>query len=144
MTISKAFHVENEAALQNVANYLTQIHPNGGLITLDGDLGAGKTALARTLIRTLTQNPTQDVPSPTYTLLQTYDTPTGEIWHFDLYRLQDPDEIYELGWEDALIPQNLIIIEWPARIAPLLPHLRTHINITITSPTTREVLITHA
>lgn len=143
MTISKRFHVENEAALADAAAYLANITANGGLITLHGDLGAGKTALTRTLIRHITRTPDADVPSPTYTLLQTYDTSALHIWHFDLYRLKSPDEIYELGWEDALAPHNLVILEWPVRIAPLLPANRIDVAITITSPTTRDITVQH-
>lgn len=143
MTISKVFHVENEAGLHNVASYLATLHKNGGLITLVGDLGAGKTALTRALIRTLTNNPDHDVPSPTFTLLQTYDTPDTQIWHFDLYRLKDADEIFELGWEDAMSDGNLVILEWPDRIAPMLPLSRTQIDIKITSPTSRTITVQH-
>jgi tRNA threonylcarbamoyladenosine biosynthesis protein TsaE len=88
------------------------------IIALHGTLGAGKSVFARALIRRLTQIPDIEVPSPTFTLVQTYEFPLGTIWHFDL--LTHPDEIFELGWEDAL-SDGLIILEWPQRLAHYLP-----------------------
>ncbi len=87
----------------------------GDVIFLDGDLGMGKSVFSRALIRTLTGEPDMDVPSPTFTLVQTYDAPQCQIWHFDLYRIKSPDEIWELGWEDAL-GHDIILVEWPSRL----------------------------
>lgn len=103
----------------------------GDTICLHGNLGMGKSVFARALIRTLTGNPEQEVPSPTFTLLQTYDTPMGEVWHFDLYRLKDPEEVYELGWEEALAG-TISIIEWPERLGYLLPADRIDIHLSAT------------
>ena len=66
----------------------------GDVVCLYGDLGMGKSVFARSLVRTLTGNPQQEVPSPTFTLVQTYNSVQGEIWHFDLYRLKEPNELY--------------------------------------------------
>lgn len=87
------------------------------VLYLDGDLGMGKSSLARGLIRSLT-NPDQDVPSPTFTLIQSYDAPAFEILHLDLYRLKSPEEVYELGLDDAL-PHAVLLIEWPDRLGHL-------------------------
>lgn len=143
MANSKTFQVKNEAELGAVAAELAAKLAKGGVVALKGDLGAGKTALARALIRHLTGHADQDVPSPTYTLLQTYDAGDMPIWHFDLYRLKSPDEIYELGWDDALAPGNLVLIEWPQRIEGYLP---THTTIDITAPstTTRDITVIYA
>ncbi|MFP4098738.1 MAG: tRNA (adenosine(37)-N6)-threonylcarbamoyltransferase complex ATPase subunit type 1 TsaE, partial [Alphaproteobacteria bacterium] len=63
-----------------------------------------------------------EVPSPTFTLLQTYDSKLGVLWHFDLYRLCDPDEIYEIGWEEALgRDDGVVLVEWPERLGDLMP-----------------------
>jgi len=130
MAISKTFHIESEDALHGVAADLAPYLEKGAVIALEGDLGAGKTAFSRALIRYLCGDTTLDVPSPTFTLLQTYDTPKGEVWHFDLYRLKDPEEVFELGWEDALATANLVLVEWPARIGTLLPHDAIHVTLT--------------
>ncbi|MBK1699308.1 tRNA (adenosine(37)-N6)-threonylcarbamoyltransferase complex ATPase subunit type 1 TsaE [Rhodovibrio salinarum] len=108
------------------------VHP-GDLIALTGDLGAGKTALARALIGALrdhqgTDASDEEVPSPTFTLVQTYDRQSADgapltVWHFDLYRLGDPDEVDELGWEEALA-EGLVLVEWPDRLGARLPSTR--------------------
>lgn len=94
----------------------------GDTILLQGQLGAGKSHFARALIRALLgpAGQTTDIPSPSFTLVQSYDTPMGEVWHADLYRLSDPDEIGELGL-DVAMEQVVCVVEWPDRIAPDWP-----------------------
>jgi len=90
-----------------------QVRP-GDVIALQGPLGAGKTTLARGFIHALT-GAEEEVVSPTFTLVQTYDTPVGTVWHFDLYRLNDPEEVWELGLEEAMAG-GITLIEWPERM----------------------------
>jgi len=92
----------------------------GDVIALKGGLGAGKTALARALLRAASGAPELAVPSPTFTLVELYDTPTGPIRHFDLYRLRDADEVAELGWDEARA-EGAILVEWPERLGATLP-----------------------
>jgi tRNA threonylcarbamoyl adenosine modification protein YjeE len=98
----------------------------GDVVFLQGDLGAGKTTLARGLIEAWTGE--TDAPSPTYTLVQTYDGAAGPLWHMDLYRLKQPDDVMELGLEEAL-GVALLLIEWPDRLGPYAPPDRIEIAL---------------
>ncbi len=92
------------------------------ILALSGNLGSGKTALARALINAF-PGPPEDVPSPTFTLVQTYTRGGTEIYHFDLYRLEDPEEAWELGIDDAF-SDAISLIEWPEKLGPYLPKRR--------------------
>jgi tRNA threonylcarbamoyl adenosine modification protein YjeE len=96
----------------------------GDIIALHGTLGVGKTAFTRGVIQSLIGE--KEVPSPTFTLLQTYETPSFDIYHFDMYRLKSPEEAYEIGIEDAFA-EGVSFIEWPDKIKGVLP--RRHIDI---------------
>lgn len=109
----------NEKETQDFAIQCAQKAVNGDIFLLKGPLGAGKSVFCRSFIRHLVGEDI-DVPSPTFTLVQTYDTLQSMIWHFDLYRLEAPEEIYELGWEEAL-QDNILLIEWPERLGTLKP-----------------------
>ncbi|MEM7319964.1 MAG: tRNA (adenosine(37)-N6)-threonylcarbamoyltransferase complex ATPase subunit type 1 TsaE [Pseudomonadota bacterium] len=100
------------------ARIAPQLRP-GDSVLLNGPVGAGKTHFARHLIQSVLQIP-EDVPSPTYTLVQTYDTRLGEIWHADLYRLTAIEEVEELGLSEAL-EDAICLIEWPDRLGELSP-----------------------
>jgi tRNA threonylcarbamoyladenosine biosynthesis protein TsaE len=89
----------------------------GDIILLEGPLGAGKSALARAVLRALLDDPALEVPSPTYTLVQTYDTPLGTVAHFDLWRLEGEAGVRELGWDE----QAVALVEWPDRLGSLRP-----------------------
>lgn len=100
----------------------------GDVVCLSGSLGAGKTTLARGAISAWT-GAEQEAPSPTYTLVQTYDGPKGELWHVDLCRLQRPEEAWELGLDDAFAAAACLI-EWPERLGGQVPRDRLDITLT--------------
>ena len=91
----------------------------GDVILLEGPVGAGKTHFARSLIQSLLKEP-EDVPSPTFTLVQVYDTSRGPLWHTDLYRVGSVFEIEELGLSDAF-ETAICLVEWPDRLGALRP-----------------------
>lgn len=99
----------------------------GDTVLLEGPIGAGKSHLARALIRARLGR-MEDVPSPTFTLVQTYDA-NPDIWHADLYRLSHPDEVLELGLDDAFL-SAICLVEWPDRLGPYTPEnaLRLHLD----------------
>jgi len=104
----------------------------GDAVCLRGPLGAGKSTLARGLIRSLT-TPDEDVPSPTFTLVQLYVAEAFSVAHFDLYRLKSADEAYELGLDEAL-DNGVAVIEWPERLGDALPPDRLDIEIALPAP----------
>ena len=134
---------ESEAQTIAFAQSCAATAKNGDIFTLQGPLGAGKSVFARAFIQHLAGN-TIDVPSPTFTLVQTYDSDKGAIWHFDLYRLKEPEEIYEIGWEEA-IAGNINIVEWPERLGALLPSYRKEIIFEAVSDESSKItLINHS
>ena len=100
------------------------------IILLNGNLGMGKTVFARALIRALTNEPNLEVVSPTFTLLQTYETDEAPIYHYDLYRIENSDEILELGWEES-IAEGITIVEWPERLSAYKP--AQYLDITLSN-----------
>lgn len=129
--------LENEAATERLAVRLADIVRPGDVITLKGDLGAGKTATARAMIRALSGDPETEVPSPTFTLVQTYEADDLLIRHFDLYRLSCADEVIELGWDDDL-ERAVTLVEWPERLGSLAPADRLEVTLSIRPDGSRE------
>jgi tRNA threonylcarbamoyladenosine biosynthesis protein TsaE len=129
----------NEAATARLGASIARLLQAGETVCLSGPLGAGKSTLARALVRALT-TPTEDVPSPTFTLVQFYEGPRLKVAHFDLYRLSDPDEAYEIGLDEAL-DEGAAVIEWPERLEGRLPPDRLDIEIGL-SGTGRSVRLT--
>jgi tRNA threonylcarbamoyladenosine biosynthesis protein TsaE len=127
----------NEAEMLALGGRLGRVLKTGDVIALTGDLGAGKTTLIRGLIQA--ELPGEEVPSPTYTLVQTYDLPDYELWHCDLYRLKHPDEAFELGLIDAF-DDAVCVLEWPDKIGNHLPEDALTIHIAFTE-TGREVTL---
>jgi tRNA threonylcarbamoyladenosine biosynthesis protein TsaE len=126
-----AIELSDEAATGALAAVVAALSERGDIIALKGELGAGKTTFARAFIRALGAG--DEVPSPTFTLVQLYHAGAVAIWHFDLYRLQSPEEIWELGIEEALA-DGITLIEWPERIGDLAPDSRLEIAIDFAEP----------
>ena len=112
--------VESLADTEGLAAHLAPHAAPGDVIGLSGALGSGKTAFARAFIRARLGRPDEEVPSPTFTLVQLYEHAAGAIWHFDLYRLGGADEAYELGVEDAF-SGAISLIEWPEKLGANMP-----------------------
>ncbi len=107
----RTFELASEAETRNLAERLAASFGPGDLLTLTGDLGSGKSTFARALIRKLAGDPHLEVPSPTYTLVQSYDLPNLRVVHADLYRVSDASELIELGWDET-VENALVLVEW--------------------------------
>jgi tRNA threonylcarbamoyladenosine biosynthesis protein TsaE len=118
-------HLADDAATAAFGARLAAMLKPGDLIVLDGDLGAGKTALVRAVIRTLVGDPRLDVPSPSFALVQPYEAPGGPVLHADLYRLSSEAEIDELGLFDRA--DSIVLVEWPERA----PSLAAQADVTV-------------
>ncbi|WP_428490707.1 tRNA (adenosine(37)-N6)-threonylcarbamoyltransferase complex ATPase subunit type 1 TsaE [Rhodopila sp.] len=107
------------AATETLAAYLASVARVGDCILLEGPLGAGKTTLARGFLRAAAGDPMIEVPSPSFTLVQSYDTRIGPVFHYDLWRLDGSAALTELDWEEAL--DGIVLVEWPDRLGLLRP-----------------------
>ncbi|MEO5337074.1 MAG: tRNA (adenosine(37)-N6)-threonylcarbamoyltransferase complex ATPase subunit type 1 TsaE [Magnetospirillum sp. WYHS-4] len=114
-----AIDLPDEEATRRLGRRLAGVCRPGDVFALAGDLGCGKTVLARAFIAAC-EGHDEEVPSPTFTLVQTYETGRGSLYHFDLYRLERPDDAYELDIEEAFA-EAISLIEWPERLGHLLP-----------------------
>ncbi len=108
-----------EADTKTIARLFALLLVPGDIIALWGDLGVGKSTLARSVIQNLCGADT-DVPSPTFTLVQTYETAGFDLWHMDLYRQDTPEDVFELGVDDAF-HDGVCLIEWPDKLGAYLP-----------------------
>lgn len=134
----------DEAALRGLATRLVAVLPRPALVTLSGDLGAGKTTLVKAVAAAAGIDPA-DVISPTFGLIHEHALPPGgagrpaRLVHADLYRLAGSTELAETGWDDAVAGDAWVFVEWPERIAAALPAERLEITIAIDSPTARTL-----
>lgn len=141
MTTTLTLDLADEAATRRLGARLASLARAGDVILLYGTLGTGKSTLARAFIRALTSED-EEVPSPTFTLVQAYEAAPAEIWHFDLYRLEKPEDSFELGMEDAFA-DGISLIEWPERLGRLIPRRRLEIALGAgEAETSRRVTLT--
>jgi len=141
---SFAVTLADERATHRLMEDIAALIEPGDLITLSGDLGAGKTTFARALVRHLAGDETVEVPSPTFTLMQAYELPRFALLHADLYRLSGPAELAELGFDD-LAAGTVILLEWPDRAGNTLPADRIDVAFTLSpqqGPSFRRVRVT--
>ena len=132
----------DEAGLGLVAEALALSSRPGDVLALRGDLGAGKTTFARAFVRAVLDDPAVDVPSPTFTLLQSYETSRFPISHYDLYRVEDTSEIEELGFDEA-VASTVMLLEWPERAEVALPATRLDIRlVNVADPNLRTLHLT--
>jgi tRNA threonylcarbamoyladenosine biosynthesis protein TsaE len=130
--------LSDDAATAALGERLARLLQPGDTVLLEGPIGAGKSHLARALIRARLGR-MEDVPSPTFTLVQTYEAADTEIWHADLYRLGHPDEVLELGLEQAF-GTAICLVEWPDRLGPHLPADALHLQLSVQGEGRRAVL----
>jgi tRNA threonylcarbamoyladenosine biosynthesis protein TsaE len=116
---SLIFTLPDLAATEALAARAAAMARAGDALLLEGPLGAGKSAFARAFLRAASGDPALEVPSPSFTLVQAYELPAGTAHHFDLYRLSGPDELAELGWDEAR--EGIVLVEWPQRLEYLTP-----------------------
>jgi tRNA threonylcarbamoyladenosine biosynthesis protein TsaE len=135
------FRLDHEADTARLGAAIARELRRREAVCLSGPLGAGKSSLARGLIRALTGEPT-DAPSPTFTLAQTYETPRFPLAHFDLYRIAKPEELQELGLDEAL-DDGAAVIEWPERLGHHLPANRLDVDLVIDGERRRARLTPH-
>lgn len=126
-TRTAAITLNSPADTANLATQIAGALGPGDCLLLNGVIGAGKTHFARHLIQSLMTVP-EDVPSPTFTLVQTYDVSAGELWHTDLYRLSSLEELEELGLTEAF-ETAICLVEWPDRLAELTPAHALHLTL---------------
>ncbi|MEE8507291.1 MAG: tRNA (adenosine(37)-N6)-threonylcarbamoyltransferase complex ATPase subunit type 1 TsaE [Kiloniellales bacterium] len=143
---SITLELPDESATAALARRIAGLAAAGDVIALSGELGSGKTTFARAFINALphpagADSGAEPVPSPTFTLLQTYDRDPAPVWHFDLYRLERPEEVYEIGLEEAL-GGAISLIEWPERLGPLTPPVRLDVRLEFgNTPSARRAVL---
>lgn len=139
-----SLHLADETATARLGAALAGCLGPGDTVLLAGPLGAGKSALARAVIQALLGDPEAEVPSPSYTLVNVYETPRGAVWHADLYRLGGgADEIEETGLAEAMAAgRALVLVEWPGRLGPAVPERRLEIALSAPAAGGRDAAVT--
>ena len=138
--VSRVLVLSDLSATEALAARLAAMARPGDSILLEGPLGAGKTTFARAFLRAAADDPTLEVPSPSFTLVQSYETKIGTVFHYDLWRIDGAASLVELGWEDAL--DAIVLVEWPDRLGPLRPRDALAIAFRLREGETREAELT--
>ena len=133
------YNCKTEADTENLARSLAEVSRIGDVWALFGTLGMGKSVFSRAFVKKLTN--AAEVPSPTFTLVQTYSAPDFEIYHYDLYRLKSPEEIWELNIEEAVYT-GVCLIEWPEKMGAYLPKNIFKVSIVAQPSGERKIAIT--
>ena len=133
--------ITTEADLAPLAQTLAAALPDRSFIALVGDLGAGKTTFVKAFAAVVGIDPAE-VVSPTFGLVHEHSSRAGILLHADMYRLTGPDDLHEVGWEDAVARAKWVFVEWPERITAALPADRPDVAITIDAPTARTFTFT--
>ena len=136
---ARTIALPTQAATEALGAAVAALLRPGDAVLLHGPLGAGKSTLARAILRQLAGDPALEVPSPSYTLAQTYDTPVGPVVHFDLWRLDGPAALDELGWDEARA--GVVIVEWPDRLGAHAPSDALHLALSIDGDDARTARI---
>jgi tRNA threonylcarbamoyladenosine biosynthesis protein TsaE len=136
---SRLIELPSLAATEALAAAAAALARPGDAILLEGPLGAGKSVFARAFLRTASGDPALEVPSPTFTLVQSYDTHIGTVHHFDLWRLDGPGGIAELGWQE--VGDGITLVEWPDRLGSLRPDDALNVTFDVNGEETRRVLL---
>ena len=136
---SRLIELPSLAATEALAASVAALARTGDAILLEGVLGAGKSAFARAFLRAASCDPVLEVPSPTFTLVQSYDTRIGMVHHFDLWRLDGPHGLAELGWEEAR--SGVVLVEWPDRLSGLRPADALTVALHPTGDTSRRAVL---
>jgi tRNA threonylcarbamoyladenosine biosynthesis protein TsaE len=128
------------SATEALAGRIAEMVRPGDCILLEGPLGAGKTAFARAFLRAAADDPVLEVPSPSFTLVQIYETRIGTVFHYDLWRLDGSASLTELDWDTAL--DAIVLVEWPDRLGPLRPENALSIEFRLGEAEAREAMLT--
>ncbi len=139
-TATRLIELPSLAATEALATSVAALARAGDAILLEGVLGAGKSAFARAFLRAASGDRALEVPSPTFTLAQSYETPIGTVHHFDLWRLNGPSGLAELGWEEAR--DGIVLVEWPDRLGALRPADALTVALFPTGAESRRAVLT--
>lgn len=129
----------SEAETKEFAEQIAQTLQKGQILCLDGEMGVGKTIFAKGLCKAL--GVTEHVSSPTFTLVNEYEGKDCPVYHFDLYRIEEPEELYAIGFEEFVDGHAIVIIEWPERAGELLPLRRTEILLERAGEEDRQITV---